>query len=463
MLNLPILESFLDKPIVAGYTLRQIFEYWWLGLIILIVAAVALVATYFLLAWLFGRMKFQDGDKEKLSEYKQAPKEEKKTVKEGASKPVKNVITWRKMAPWFIPVVCVGALILSAAASFLPSATFSNLLFTLTQKEPIIYDTPTSREAAAEAENNVVAIEEEGIVLLKNTHNSLPLKAKEGEEKIKVNIFGACAYGLFYGNGGSGSFQTDGRVKSFPRIAKKLEVAMMEEGFEINQNLYNFVKNYYNGGKVSIAESDYDIQCGFDKYGYTSEVAGSKAPYAHEAPITNYTDTKFEIGGEQKTLLEDALEFSDTAIFCITRRGSEDEDSRYSNSNLNDTSDAGLTLTAKEQDIIGMLEDNFKNVIILLNVPTVIEAEFLDDSEIDSAVFIGHPGLTGTKAVAEVLNGKVNPSGHLVDTWPYDVKSAPSYQNFGNDTTLPYTSGAARGAKFTNYQEGIYVGYRYLR
>ena len=128
MLNLFILESFLDKPIVAGYSLRQIFEYWWLGLIILIVAAVALVATYFLLAWLFGRMKFQDGDKEKLAEYKQAPKEEKKAVKEGASKPVKNVITWRKMAPWLIPVVCVGALILSAAASFLPSATFSNLL-----------------------------------------------------------------------------------------------------------------------------------------------------------------------------------------------------------------------------------------------------------------------------------------------------------------------------------------------
>ena len=74
---------------------------------------------------------------------------------------------------------------------------------------------------------------------------------------------------------------------------------------------------------------------------------------------------------------------------------------------------------------------------------------------------MGHPGLTGTKAIAEILAGVVNPSGHLVDTWPYDVKSAPSYQNFGNDTTLTYTSGAASGAKFTNYIEGIYVGYRY--
>ena len=59
-----ILESFFDKPIVAGYSLHSIFEYWWVGLIILIVAAVGLVATYFLLAWLFGRMKYKDGDKE---------------------------------------------------------------------------------------------------------------------------------------------------------------------------------------------------------------------------------------------------------------------------------------------------------------------------------------------------------------------------------------------------------------
>jgi hypothetical protein len=184
MLKLFILESFLDKPIVAGYTLRQIFEYWWLGLIILIVAAIAIVGTWFLLAMFFGRMKFKEGDPEALQRYSDAPSKEKKEVAKGTQGPAKNVIKWRRMMPWFIPVVCVGALILSAAASFLPSATFSNLLFTLTQKEPIIYDTPTSREAAAEAEKNVVAIEEEGIVLLKNTHDSLPLKAKEGEEKI---------------------------------------------------------------------------------------------------------------------------------------------------------------------------------------------------------------------------------------------------------------------------------------
>ena len=444
MLNLFILESFLDKPFIAGYSLRSIFEYWWIGLIILIVAALAIGVTYFLLAWLFGRMRFKEEDQAAYDNYRKADRKDKRAVAKETKGPAKNVIIWRRMMPWFIPVVAVSALILSAASSFLPSTAFQNLLVTLSGSSVTIVDTETSRAAAAEAEKNVVSIQEEGTVLLKN-NGALPLNL---EQNKKVNIFGSCAYGLFYGNGGSGSFQTDGRVKSFPRTALKLEIAMQEEGFEINPNLYNMIKNYYKNKSISVAECDYDIQCGFNKYNY-SEIVSSKAPYDYEPPVSAYETEFDELDG--KTLLEDAKAFSDTAIFCITRRGSEDEDM-----NLKD-----LQLRANEIACIDLLEDNFEKVIILLNVPTVIESEFLDDKQIDAAVYMGHPGLTGTKAVAEILAGKVNPSGHLVDTWPYSVKSAPSYQNFGNDTTLSYTSGAANGAKFTNYLEGIYVGYRY--
>ena len=409
MLNLFILESVFDKPFIAGYSLASIFEYWWLGAIVIGVGAGAAVTT-------------------------------------GILKSKADAAGWSKMAKWFIPTVAATSLILGAAVSFLPSNAFQNLLTTMSGSHVEIIDTETSRAAAAEAELNVVTIQEEGTVLLKN-NGALPINQ---EKNKKVNIFGSCAFGLFYGNGGSGSFQTDGRVASFPRVAKKLEVAMEEEGFEFNQNIFNMIKNYYSSNKrtVSVAPSDYDIQCGFNKYNY-SEIVSSKAPYDFEPPVSAYETPFDELGG--KTLLEDALEYSDTAIFCITRRGSEDEDM-----NLKD-----LQLKANEMACIDMLEENFDKVIILLNVPTVIESEFLNDKEIDAAVFMGHPGLTGTKAVAEILAGKVNPSGHLVDTWPYDVTSAPSYQNFGNDTTLSYTSGAAKGAKFTNYQEGIYVGYRY--
>ena len=452
MPRLLFLESFIDKSIVAGYSLRQIFEFWWIGLIILIVAALAIAGTYFLLACLFGRMRFKEGDKEALNNYKKASKEDKKNIEAQSEKPVKSVITWKKMAPWFIPVVAVSALIISAASSFLPSAAFKNLLASVNTREPVIIDTEASRAAAAEAEKNVVTIQEEGTVLLKNQDNALPLNI---EEDNRINIFGSCAFGLYYGNGGSGSFQTDGRVSRekgsqthFPRVAKKLEVAMEEEGFEFNQNIFNMIKNYYKNKSVSAADVDYDIQCGYNKYNY-AEIVPSKDPTDNEPPVSAYKTPLDELNGH--TLLEDALEFSDTALFCITRRGSEDEDMSYNN----------LKLKQNEIDCIEMLEENFEKVIILLNVPTVIEAKFLDDDEIDAAIFMGHPGLTGTKAIAEILAGTVNPSGHLVDTWPYDVKSAPSYQNFGNDTTLSYTSGAARGAKFTNYLEGIYVGYRY--
>ena len=453
MFKFPVLESFWEKEIVAGYSLGSILEYWWIGLIILIVAAVLLIGSYVLLVWFLGRMRFKDEDKKTMSDYKEADRLEKKQIAKSSSGPAKKVILWKRMSTWLIPTVCVVALLGSLAASFLPSAAFKNLMFTLGGSHVYIIDTEASREAAAEAEKNVVTIQEEGTVLLKNTNNSLPLKAKPGDEKIKVNIFGSCAYGLFYGNGGSGSFQTDGRVTKanghdtdFPRVATKLEVAMQEEGFEINNNLYNMIKNYYKNKSVSIDECDYDIQCGFNKYNY-KEIVPSKAPYDYEPPVSAY-QTKFDaLGG--KTLLEDALEFSDTAIFCVTRRGSEDEDM-----NIGD-----LQLKANEKAAIELLEANFENVVILLNVPTVIESKFLDDEEIDSAIFMGHPGLTGTKAVAEIMAGKVNPSGHLVDTWPYDVKSAPSYQNFGNDTTLSHTGGST--GKFTEYLEGIYVGYRY--
>ena len=445
MLKLFILESFIDKPIVAGYSLRSIFEYWWIGLIVLIVAALAAGATYFLLAWLFGRMRFKEGDREKYCNYRKAPKKEKKAVAKETTGPAKNVIRWRRMMPWFIPVVCVAALIIAAGSSFLPSAAFSNLMFTLGGSHVTIVDTETSRAAAKEAEKNVVTIEEEGLVLLKNKDKALPIDVNQDN---RVNIFGSCAFGLYYGNGGSGSFQTDGRVKGFSRTALKLEVAMEEEGFEINQNIFNMIKNYYKNKKVSANDVEYDIQCGYNKYAY-AEIVDSKDPTENEPPVSAYNTALDELGG--KTLLEDAIEFSDTAIFCISRRGSEDEDMSLS----------GLQLKANEKACIEMLEKNFEKVIILLNVPTVIEAEFLDRDTIDAAIFMGHPGLTGAKAVAEALNGKINPSGHLVDTWPYDVKSAPSYQNFGNDTTLTYNSGAANRAAFTNYQEGIYVGYRY--
>ena len=405
---LKILESFFDETQIAGYSLSSLLEYWWIGAIVVGVGGAAVATTGVLM---------------------------------GKS----NLPGWKSMSKWLIPSVAVASLVIGAGTSFLPTKAFKNLMTTASGSHVTIIDTPTSRAAAKEAEKNVIVIEEEGLVLLKNDDSALPIDL---EENNKVNIFGSCAFGLYYGNGGSGSFQTDGRYKQFPRVATKLEAAMVEEGFEYNTNIHNMIKNYYSskGRTVSVAESDYDIQCGYNKYNY-AEIVSSCDPTQYEPAVSVYNTPFDELGG--KTLLEDALDFSDTAIFCISRRGSEDEDMNYSE----------LKLKQNEIDCIDMLVNNFDKVIILLNVPTVIEAEFLNDPRISAAIFMGHPGVTGATAVAEALCGKINPSGHLVDTWPYNVKSAPSYQNFGNDTTLTHTGGST--GKFTQYVEGIYVGYRY--
>ena len=101
MPNLFIL-SFLDDPFIAGYSLRSIFEYWWLGLIILILAAVGILTTYFLLAWLFGRMRFKEEDVAAYAKYRQTPRKEKKAVAKETTGPAKNVIRWRRMMPKLI-------------------------------------------------------------------------------------------------------------------------------------------------------------------------------------------------------------------------------------------------------------------------------------------------------------------------------------------------------------------------
>ena len=187
-----ILESFFDETQIAGYSLSTLLEYWWIGAIVVGVGGAAVATT-------------------------------------GIIKGRSNPAGWKKMSKWLIPTVAVTSVVIGAGASFLPTNAFKNLMTTASGSHVVIYDTPTSRAAAKEAEKNVVVIEEEGLVLLKNDEDALPIDL---EENNKINIFGSCAFGLYYGNGGSGSFQTDGRYTQFPRVATKLEVAMEEQGFE---------------------------------------------------------------------------------------------------------------------------------------------------------------------------------------------------------------------------------------
>lgn len=439
-------SDFWNDPIFAGYSLSS-FP-WWLDIFVVLGFTAVVFGVGLLFNNILGVSKLKDKSEAKIAKenWKKLARKERKEYFKAASKPIRNIIRWKTTKAWLIPVSSVLCIISMVAVPVLPIAG-EQIWITLRGSKVTIYDTESSIRAAAEARENVVTIEEEGIVLLKNENNTLPLNIGENN---KVNIFGSCSFGMLYGNGGSGTFATDWTNGIVERRAKRFNEAMDEAGFEFNEHLYNVAANNFKkkGTYTAVDPSGYKINTGINTYNY-EEIVNTCIPYDYEVPASVYTRDDIP-GMNGTTLLDDAKEFSDTAIYTISRYGTESKDMNTSE----------MQLKTEEVNMINMIKENFDNVIILLNLPVMVEAEILNDDKIDSVLFVGSPGLTGTKAIAKVLKGEVNPSGHLVDTWVYDAKSAPSYQSFGNYATSSYSSGNP-GKPFVEFVEGIYVGYRY--
>lgn len=127
-----------------------------------------------------------------------------------------------------------------------------------------------------------------------------------------------------------------------------------------------------------------------------------------------------------------------------------------------------LELCKEELGLLSAVKAACSKMVVLLNVATSMEVGPLVEPggacEADAILQIGFPGTVGLDAVADVLAGKVNPSGRTCDLWAADFTATPSFNNFGNhtytDVTDYYTS-IGSGAHFVEYEEGIYVGYRY--
>ena len=406
-------------------------SHYWIMFVIFGAAVLIITVLYFFLAW--------------LPAYKEKAEKSKKG----------NKIVIRILTPIIGGLALIGMIGAPALA-----ANWSNIMMAVTGNAGIgAIDNESSKLAAAEASENIETIEKEGAVLLRNENKVLPLDKVANK---KVNLFGAGVYGMFYGNGGSGAVQTTYRDRSAvkERHAVKFEEAMEEQGFEINPYLFNLVKNYFpatasstdtsNSDRpsrtpYSVADSDNVIDCGVNTYGY-AEIVRTCLPYNHEPTVDAYTATYPELDG--KTLLEQAKDFSDTAIFAISRYGTEDSDMK----------EEEIRLKENEIAVIDMLKENFDKVIILLNVSHAMEIGSLLTDGIDSIMLIGTPGITGNRAVAKIIDGTYVPSGKLSDTWAYDSQSAPSFQSMGNYSTFSYKNNSE---KFVEYTEGIYVGYRY--
>lgn len=292
-------------------------------------------------------------------------------------------------------------------------------------------------EAFANAQEVNLKLAEEGFVLLKNENAALPMN-----KGTRISVFSKNSVNLSYGGSGSGGFDTSNN--------KNLYESLNDAGFVTNPTLKRFYESSQSGPVRTANSSDLDN-------GDNQKIATA------ETPQSKYTDA----------VKNSYADYSDAALVVITRIGGEGFDlPRYQGDSEGAVSPDShyLELDQNEIDLLTAVTDGtFKRVVVVFNTPSSFEATFLKDSayaafadKIDAAVWIGFTGSNGITALGEILNGDVNPSGRLVDTWAADFTKNPSFVNFGTgclpDTTDKYDGGMYYSV---DYEEGIYVGYRY--
>lgn len=292
-------------------------------------------------------------------------------------------------------------------------------------------------EAFANAQEVNLKLAEEGFVLLKNENAALPMN-----KGARISVFSKNSVNLSYGGSGSGGFDTSNN--------KNLYESLNDAGFITNPTLKRFYESSQSGPVRTANSSDLDN-------GDNQKIATA------ETPQSKYTDA----------VRNSYADYSDAALVVITRIGGEGFDlPRYQGDSEGAVSPDShyLELDQNEIDLLTAVTDGtFKRVVVVFNTPSSFEATFLKDSayaafadKIDAAVWIGFTGSNGITALGEILNGDVNPSGRLVDTWAADFTKNPSFVNFGTgclpDTTDKYDGGMYYSV---DYEEGIYVGYRY--
>ncbi len=244
-----------------------------------------------------------------------------------------------------------------------------------------------SREAACE-----------GMVLLKNNDNILPLK-----KGTKVAIFGKAQIDYVKGGGGSGIVYCE------------------------------YVRNIYEGLKLKTDVEIFDsLSLYYKDYVETAYKNGEQNGRLTEAEIPD-------------ELVKSAARFTDTAIIAINRFSGEGWDRK------GDGTDPYFELSVQEKNMVNNVCDNFDKVIVLLNTGAMIDTSwFADNDKIQAAVMVWQGGMEGGLAVADILTGEVTPSGKLVDTCAISLADYPSSEGFHESDD------------YVKYTEDIFVGYRYF-
>ena len=253
-------------------------------------------------------------------------------------------------------------------------------------------------------------ISDEGMVLLKNKNNVLPLAAG-----TKLNLLGYSAWNPFYSGSGSGSVSASDSIS--------IEKSLIDAGFEINPDLASAQSMW--------PEKPEDT----NPYGYNDGDL-----FFGDVDISKYSGS---------ISFESQANYSNVGIVVIGRAGGEGYDlTALDNADY-------LQLTDNEKNLLSNAKASFDKVIVVLNMANAMALDELSQFDVDAIVWAGLPGPYGFESLGNILNGSVNPSGSLPDTWVYDNDSNPANENFGDNL-------ASNGSShYVDYVEGIYVGYKW--
>lgn len=239
----------------------------------------------------------------------------------------------------------------------------------------------------------------EGIVMLKNDNNALPLSLDK-----EIAVFGRIQFNYYKSGTGSGG------MVNVTKITGILD-GLNDNGVKINKELLDVYQNW-------IEENPFDMGDGW-----------GEEPWSQiEMPLDD-------------ELVKRISESCETAVVVIGRTAGEEQD--------NLLKEGSYLLSSGEKSMLKKVTDNFDKVVVLLNVGNIIDMEYIESCCPDSILYIWQGGMTGGTGTADVLTGKTSPSGKLPDTIARSVSDYPSDANFGDN--------------FRNiYAEDIYVGYRYF-
>lgn len=240
----------------------------------------------------------------------------------------------------------------------------------------------------------------EGIVMLKNDNNALPLDTDK-----EVAVFGRIQFHYYKSGTGSGG------MVNVTKVVNILD-GLIDNGVKVNEKLLDTYRKWDKENPFDLGE------------GWGGEPWSQK-----EMPL-------------DEGLVKETAKSCETAIVIIGRTAGEEQDNRL---------EAGSYLLSDDEiAMLTVVRENFKKVVLLLNVGNIIDMTVINRIAPDAVLYVWQGGMTGGKGTADVLTGKVSPSGKLPDTIAYKASDYPSDANFGREENRDI------------YAEDIYVGYRYF-